>query len=202
MSRACSLLIALAAAIPEGRPLFYWGSRPPVIGEGKAGEREGPEAAVTEVHAALDRGALVLRVAFDRAVHEAMYLPDGSPVSGRLRAILYIDVDDDRKTGADQGPLDLRTGADRRLEIGVVSVGEDEEEKRGASATLTVTLASLSKSARRHTLWRGDDTKTPGQVSAHAEFVEVRLPPDPAIRGGSRIILVDGDGSRDGRLAP
>ena len=196
---ACALLIAASLAVAEGGPLFYWGARPPVIA-GAAGRREGDEAAVTEVQAVLDKGALVLRVTFDRPVREATSLPDGTPVSGRLRAVLYVDVDDDRKTGADHGPLDVRTGADRRLEIGVVSVGEDAEEQRGPSAAVTATLVSLSREARRRTLWRGDDSATPRQVSSHGEWLDVRLPPDATVRPGARIVLIDGDRSRDGRV--
>jgi len=195
------LLLILAALAAEGRPLFYWGSRPPVVSV-RTEPRDGPEAAVTEVHAALDKGSLVLRFTFDRPVRDAILLPDGSPVSGRLRAVVYLDLDDDRRTGADLGPLDLRTGADRRLEVGVLSVGEDFEERREAAAVITATLAALSPRARRRTLWRGDDSATPRRVSARGEWVEVKLPPDPAVRPGCRIVLVDGDRTGDGRLRP
>ena len=195
------LILVLAALLAEGRPLFYWGARPPVVSVA-AEPRAGDEAAVTEVHAALDKGSLVLRFTFDRPVREAIFLPDGSPVSGRLRAVVYLDLDDDRSTGADLGPLDLRTGAERRLEVGVLSIGEDAEERREAAAAITATLAALSPHARRRTLWRGDDTATPRRVSARGEWVEVKLPPDPAIRPGTRIVLAEGGRASGGRLRP
>jgi hypothetical protein len=194
-------ILILAALLAEGRPLFYWGARPPVV-SASAERRPGDEAAVNEVHAALDEGSLVLRFTFDRPVREAIYLPDGSPVSGRLRVVVYLDVDDDRATGADLGALDLRTGADRRLEVGVLSIGEDADEKREAAAAVTASLAALSREARRRTLWRGDDRATPRRVSARGEWVEVKLPPDPAIRPGTRIVLAAGERTADGRLRP
>lgn len=194
-----ALLALLAAA--EGRPLFYWGDRAPLIVAEAPGDRA-QAASVTEVHAALDRGALVLRISFDRPTREALYLPDGTPVSGRLRAVLYLDTDDDRKTGFDQGAADLRTGADLRLEVGVLSVSGDPEEKVVPSAVVTAWLASVAADGRRHTLWRGDDTATPGQVSVHDDWVEVRLPQAPNMRAGARLILAASERSWDGRLRP
>ena len=70
----------------------------------------GVEAQIEEVHAALDKGALVVRFTFDRAVRDAIRLADGAPVSGRLRATLWVDRDADRATGLDQGPDDLAHG--------------------------------------------------------------------------------------------
>jgi len=187
-------------AAGEGRPLFYWGARPPVV---TAAEQTsvGAEAHVTEVHAAVEPKGLVLRFTFDRPARDAMHLPDGTPVSGRLRAVLYLDTDDDRRSGLDQGSLDPRTGADGRLEVGVVSVGEDPEEKRKASAVLTVTLSSLARDGRRKTLWRGDAEGSPSEVSAHGEWVEVRVPvsavePRPPLR----LVLAEGDRTFEGRL--
>jgi hypothetical protein len=116
--------------------------------------------------------------------------------------VLYLDTDDDRETGLSQGPLDPRTGAERRLEVGVVSVGEDAEEQRKASAVLTATLSSLDREGRRKTVWRADGEGSPGEVSAHGEWVEVRLP--PAILAPTppiRMILAAGDRTFEGRLA-
>src|SRR5512136_527624 len=152
-----TLLLAafLAAASAEGRPLFYWGARHPVI-TAPAAATGGVEAQVVEIHAARDKDDLVLRFTLDRPVQDAIRLPDGSPISGRLRAILYVDADDDRRTGWDQGPNDLRTGADGRLDLGAVSIGEDPEEKRPAGVVVSATLYSLTIEGRRRTLWRGD----------------------------------------------
>lgn len=191
------LLLALAAA--EGRPLFYWGGRAPVI-VAEAPAEASVEARVTEVHAAVDAAGLALRFTFDRPVKEAIYRPDGAPVSGRLWVVLYLDADDDRTTGLDAGPRDLRTGADERLEVGVVAVGEDAEEKRSASAVVTAALFSLAPDGRRRTLWRGDNSATPASVSAHHDWVEVRLPALAAVKPRARLILAAGDRASDGRL--
>lgn len=193
------LLVILAA---EGRPLFYWGARQPVV-VAEVGPGSSEEARVAEVHAAADHGGLMVRFTFDRAVREAIRLPDGAPVSGRLRAVLYLDTDDDRGTGLEEGSRDLRTGADRRLEIGVVAVGADPEERRAASAVVTASLAALTADGRRRSLWRGDDSATPMSVSAHGDCVEVRLPPEHAdVKPRARLILSAGDRVWDGRLAP
>jgi hypothetical protein len=196
------MLLVLALAASQGRPLFYWGSRPATV-TAEASASPGDEAQVTEVHAALDKGGPVVRFTFDRSVAEAVRLPDGSPVSGRLRAVLYLDADDDRTTGLDQGSRDLRTGADLRLEIGTVTVGADPEEKRAAVSVITTTLASLAADGRRRTLWRADDAAAAASVSAHGEWLEVRLPIEHArLVPRARLILSAGDRSWDGRIAP
>jgi hypothetical protein len=196
------LLPVLLLAFTPGRPLFYWGARPPVIATEAEADR-GPEARIVEVHAALDRGDLVLRLTLDRPVQEALYLPTGEPVSGRLRAVLYLDADGDRATGLDQGPRDLRTGADYRLEVGVVALGEDKDEKLPAQALVTAFLASLAPDGRRRSLWRGDDAATPDRVSVRGEWVELRLPGALVpLRPGARLILTDGERSWDGRIGP
>jgi hypothetical protein len=181
----------------RGAPLFYWGARPALIAvrplEGSV------EAQVAELHAAVDREELVLRFSFDRPVREALFLADGTPVSGRLRAVLYVDQDGDRTTGLAGGPRDLRTGAERRLEIGVISVGADPDEKRSAEAIVTAAFASLEEDGRRRTLWRGDDTATPRRVSHRGEWLEVRLPPESTVLGPRcRLVLAIGDAAVDG----
>jgi hypothetical protein len=196
------LVLALAIALAvEGRPLFYWGARPPVIAaERPAGESA--EAQVTEVHAALDKGTLVVRFTLDRAVHAATHLPDGRPVSGRLRAVLYIDTDAERLTGLGPGSPTALVGADRRLEIGSLYVGEDEEEARPAEAFVTAALALLRPGGGRRTLWRGDHAATPANVSAHGPWIEVRLPPiGGEVEPGARLVLVTPSGNREGSLS-
>ncbi len=196
------LPFALFLLAAPGRPLFYWGARPAVILT-DATPGSGVEAQVAEVHAALDKGQLILRFTFDRAVRSALYLQDGAPVSGRLRVALDIDADGDRVTGLASGSADLRTGADHRVEVGVVALGRDEEEKLPAQALVTAALFAIAADGRRKSLWRADDAANPQQVSVHGEWVELRLPLDrvPA-RDGSRLILSLGDKAYDGRLKP
>ncbi|HLA78844.1 MAG TPA: hypothetical protein VJU18_14800 [Vicinamibacteria bacterium] len=187
------LALALLAVAPrpssEGRPLFYWGARPPLL-QVQGSAAPGPEAQVVEVHAAFDRGDLVLRLTFDRPLREAVALPDGTPVSGRLRAVLYMDTDDNRRTGYQAGPDDLLTGSEQRLEVGAISVGEDPEEERPAESLLAATLVSLSPEGRRRTVWRADDQAEPGRLSRHGEWVELRLPADLVQAGpGTRLVL-------------
>ena len=196
------MLVALAALLQAapGPPLFYWGARPPVIVTEPVSPA-GEDAQVQEVHAARDGADIVLRFTLDRPVRQALYLPGGAPVSGRLRAVLYLDLDGDRATGLDQGPRDLRTGADERLEIGVLAIGEDPEEKRPASALVTAVLASLTADGRRRIVWRTDDSARPRQLALSGEWVEVRLPGAQArLRPGARVIFSQGEKTWDGRL--
>lgn len=160
------------------------------------------EARVVEVHAARDGADLLLRFSFDQPVRGALHLPDGTPVSGRLRAALDLDTDDDRRTGFAGGDKDLRTGAELRLELGAIAMGADPEEKRSASVMVAATLFGLTSEGKRRTLWRGDDSGEPRRVSAHDDAVELRLPGE-AVKTGPRVrlILTDAGGAWDGRLA-
>jgi hypothetical protein len=196
------LPLALVLLAAPGRPLYYWGARAATIVV-DAPTSPGVEAQVTEVHAVLDKGSLVLRFTFDRPVKDALYLQDGAPVSGRLRAAVDIDADGDKTTGFASGPADLRTGADERIEVGVVAIGRDDDEKLPARALVTATVLGLTPDGRRKTAWRGDDADNPQQVSIHGEWVELRLPLEkvPA-RVGSRLILSQGEKAYDGRLKP
>lgn len=204
----CAALALLAVtcaldASAEGRPLFYWGARAPVIvvPAPAAGEQGPGTARVVEVHAAQDARGFVLRFTFDRSVASAVSLPGGAPVSGRLRAVLYFDDDGERTTGWQAGASDLRTGADGRLEIGVLALGADPEEKIAARAVITAALDALDARGRRRTLWRGDDAATPESVSARGEWLELRLPP-AAWRGNAhaRLVLAAGEHVLDARL--
>lgn len=198
------MLPALAALLQaaSGPPLVYWGARPPLIAA-QPGPAQGDEARVLEVHAARRGGDLVLRFTLDRPVRSALYLPGGEPVSGRLHAVLYLDADGERSSGLDEGPGNLRTGADYRLEIGVLRLGEDAEEKRKASAVVTASLAALSPDGRRRGVWQTDDAAQPRQMALYGEWVEVRLPGAVvALRPGARLILAQGPQAWDGRLPP
>lgn len=194
------LFLVLPLLMGPGRPLLYWGAHAPVIVT-EAPPPSGVEAQVIEVHAVLDKGDLVLRFTFDRPVASAMYLEGGAPVSGRLRAVLYIDTDDDRATGLTADAGDLVRGADHRLEIGVVAIGKDEEEKLPAQALVIASLASLAPDGRRRGIWRVDDASP--LLSLHGEWLELRVPLEklPA-HPGSRLILAMRDKAYDGRLKP
>jgi hypothetical protein len=196
------VVLALAALLQaaSGPPLAYWGSRPPVIATEPDGAR-GDEARVLEVHAARREADLVLRLTLDRPVRSALYLPRGEPVSGRLHAVLYLDADAERSTGLDEGPGNLRTGADYRLEIGVLMLGEDAEEKRRAAALVTASLAALAADGRRRDVWQTDDAAQPRRMALYGEWVEVRLPGAVvALRPGARLVLAQGQQTWDGRL--
>jgi hypothetical protein len=196
------VLVLAALLLASARPLFYWGARPPVIAT-EVESRQGVEAQVLEVHAALDGGALLLRFTFDRPVEEATHVAGGAPVSGRLRAVLYVDADGDRATGWDTGSGDLRTGAEYRLEVGVVALGADADEKLAAQALVTASLVTLGREGRRKTVWRVDDAGVPPQVSVHGEWVELKVPAtEAAVRERARLILTAGERTWDGVLRP
>jgi hypothetical protein len=167
-----------------------------------AGAQPGP-AGVVEVHAARDGDALLLRFSFDRRVSDSLYQPDGTPVSGRLSAILYFDRDDDRSSGLTGRADDLRTGAELRLELGVLSIGADPAEKLEARAVVTAALYSLAPDGRRRRLWQRDDSAHAQEISAHGEWVDLRLPWDAlALTGPARLILASGSQAWEGRLQP
>jgi len=190
-------IVALLVQAP-GRPLHYWGPRPATL-RTDAAPREGPEARVREVHGVVDGGELVLRVTFDRPVREALYLPSGAPVSGRLRAALYVDGDLNRRTGWTAGAGDPRTGADYRVDLGVIALGADERVR--AQALVTVSAVALVGGTRQRSLWTGDHSATPERVSLRGDAVEVRLPAEGfSISETARVALVDGEQAYEGRL--
>lgn len=194
MLALCLLLLAA-----EGPPFIYWGARPAIVEFESAGATS-DEARVLEFHAAWDAKDLVLRFSFDRPVRDALRLADGTPVSGRLKAVLYVDTDDDRSTGTQEGGADLRTGAERRLELGAVTMAADPEEQREASVLVAATLHGLGRDGRRRTLWRADDEDA-GRVRVHGDAVELRVPEDSIGSVGTlRLVVVSGDTARDGRL--
>jgi hypothetical protein len=194
-------LIALAA-LPAAETGFVWGNRPPVMARAGGPRPRSDEAAVVSVHAALDRGDLVVRFTFDRPVQRAIYGETGAPVSGRLRAVLYVDADDDRKTGLVAAANDPRSGADRRLEVGVVAVGADPEENVGAQAVVTASVSDLA-GKRRRSRWRGDTAATPRQVSTGGTWVEIRLLAERGpFKRTARMVLAQDDVFLEGRLTP
>ena len=197
-----AFVLTAALAAERGSPLFYWGAQPAAI----VAECPSPaalEACVTEVHVAFVGRDAVVRFSFDRAVREALHLADGRPVSGRLRAVLYWDVDDRTGSGLDAGRGDARTGADRRLEIGVVSVGEDPAEQRGAQALVTAALYGVSGDFAQEVLWRVDDEVAPSALSWRGEWLEVRVPgAQLGHRGPGRVILTQRGVASVGRVEP
>jgi len=193
-----SFLALVAAA--ESRPLFYWGARAAVIAA-PALSTPSLEARVLEVHAAQDALGLVLRLTFDRPLRETLHLADGSPVSGRLRAVLYCDSDGDRATGWRAGENDLRRGSEWRLEIGTLAVGADAQEQLEAQSLVTVNLQALAQDGSRHSLWRADQGAAPRQIAVRGEWLELRLPREHSRASARpRLILADGDTLLDGRI--
>jgi hypothetical protein len=197
-----TLLTILLVAQPLGRPLFYWGARPAVIETGVAAG-EGVAARVTEVHGVVDQGDLVLRVSFDRPIQEALYLPSGAPVSGRLRAALYVDADADRLTGWAASEGDARVGADYRVDLGVLALGADPSIGIEAQAVVTASVVQLTPEGRQRSLWRGDHTATPEHISLRGDAVEVRLPAGAIdVAPNARLTLIADGEAYEGRLEP
>ena len=195
LAMAVSLLL-LAEPVA---PAVDWGRlRPVILTEVRTPTQE---AAVREVHAAVNGSDVVLRFTLDRPVVQATHLPDNTPVSGRLRAILYVDSDDDVTTGL-AGPLrDPLTGTDRRLELGVVTLGDDPDEGRRASALVVARLHGLDPNGHRHTLWQADETTAPARLVVRAGAVELRVPGDQLkLAPASRFVLVSGSRKWSGRL--
>jgi hypothetical protein len=198
------LNLALAALFLQapGRPLYYWGARPATLVTSTEGT-EGTEARVTEVHGVVDGGELVLKVTFDRPVQDVLYLPSGAPVSGRLRATLYVDGDADRQTGWAAGPGDARAGADYRVDLGVLALGADPAEGIAAQSLVTVSAVALTEQGRQRIAWRGDHDATPDRVSLRGDAVEMRLPADAVdVSLTARLVMIDEDEVYEGRLRP
>lgn len=197
-----TLLLILLATQPLGRPLYYWGARPAVIETGvTAGE--GSAARVTEVHGVVDDGDLVLRVSFDRDVYEALYLPSGAPVSGRLRAALYVDADAERSTGWAAADGDARVGADYRVDLGVLALGADPSVGITAQALVTASVVELTPQGRQRSLWRGDHTASPENISLRGDAIELRLPRSIVeVDPNARLTLVADEEAHQGRLEP
>jgi len=195
-------LLFLTLLLPQGRPLFYWGARGPVVAPGV---HSGPAevAKVTEVHAALDGGDLVLRLTLDRTVEVATHARDGRPVSGRLQALLYLDTDADPESGRAGSPADPRTGTERLIEVGTLYIGEDEEEKRPAQVRVMVTISALDREGRRERLWSADHVEAPERFFLYGDRLEVRVPAfHSAARVGSRIVYAAAAEVFEGRLGP
>ncbi len=197
-----TLLLVLLVAQAPGRPLFYWGARPATIVT-RAAPGEGTAARVTEIHGIVDEGDLVLRLSFDRAVGDALHLPSGAPVSGRLRAALYVDGDANRSTGWVAEPGDPRAGADYRIDLGVLALGADPDEGIEAQALVTVSAFALTSNGRQRVLWRTDHTASPDQVSIRGDAVELRIPRDVvSVVLRTRLALVVGEEGFEGSLGP
>jgi hypothetical protein len=197
-----TLLLLLLLAQPLGRPLYYWGARPATIVT-TAAAGEGIAAQVTEVHGVVDRNDLTLRLSFDRPVNDAVYLPSGAPVSGRLRAALYVDADEDLSTGWAVSPGDARGGADYRVDVGVLALGADPGEGIEAQAIVTASLFELTPDGRQRNLWRGDHTANPERLSIRGDAIELRLPGEMMhVTSTARLTLIVDDEAFQGRLKP
>ncbi len=196
------LLLALLLAQPLGRPLHYWGARPATIVTAAA-VGEGVAARVTEVHGVVDRNDLILRLSYDRLIRDALYLPSGAPVSGRLRAALYVDGDEDLRTGWAVTAGDARGGADYRVDVGVLALGADPDEGIEAQAIVTVSLFELTPEGRQRNLWRGDHLANPERLSIRGDAVEIRLPGEMMpVASTARLTLIVEAEAFEGRLTP
>ena len=196
------LLLVLLLDQAPGRPLFYWGARPATITTAPAAGRA-VVARVTEVHGVVDRNDLILRLSFDRPVHDALYLASGAPVSGRLRAALYVDADADRATGWAEAPGDARAGADYRVDVGVLALGADPGEGIAAQAIVTASLFQLTAENRQRNLWRADHSANPERVSIRGDAVEIRLPGEMMrVKTTARVTLIVDSEAFEGRLEP
>ncbi len=197
-----TLLLALLVAQALGRPLFYWGARPATIVTDVA-PGEGIAARVTEIYGVVDDGDLVLRVSFDRAVSSALYLASGAPVSGRLRAAVYVDGDVNRSTGWVAEPGDPRAGADYRIDLGVLALGADPGEGIAAEALVTVSAVALTPQGRQRGLWRTDHSASPGLISIRGDAVEMRVPADAvSVAPTARLAVVVDEKGFEGSLRP
>ena len=129
-------------------------------------------------------------------------LPDGRPVSGRLRAVLHLDADASRKTGLDL-PGDPRMGADYRIEVGVIALGKDPDENLPERALVTVAASSLLPDGRRRAAWHADSDDSVA-VSIRGPYVEFRIPlSDVSVALGARIVFADERGHFfEGSIAP
>lgn len=201
--KALLFVSLLLAAPPQSRPLFYWGARTPLV-DARDVETPPEVAAVETIHAALDSGDLVLRFDLDRPVEQATHLPDGTPVSGRLQARLYVDADADVSTGlAGSADRDPRVGADRMILLSTFYMGEDEEEGRPAQALVRIAVDSLDAEGHRRTLWARDHLGAPDRIVLHDDWLEARLPVfQTGVQAGSRFVYAVGRAVREGRLRP
>jgi len=199
---AFAFLLSLAL-LPQARPLFYWGARSPLV---DARDVEAPPevARIETIHGAIDSGDLVLRFDLDRPVEAGTHLPDGTPVSGRLQARLYVDADADTATGlGGEAATDRRVGADRLILLSTVYMGEDEEEQRPARALVRIAIDSVDHDGRRATLWARDHLGAPDRIVLHDDWIEVRLPVfQVGVGEGSRFVYAVGSAIREGRLRP
>ena len=195
-----STLALLALLLLQSRAPFYWGARAPVVAPGKPA-RASLEARVTEVHAAVDAGDLVLRLSFDREVRSALEQSDGTPTSGRLNAVVYFDVDSERETGFAGASNDPRTGCERRLEIGALFVGEDPEEDREAVALVTTSLAEIDPRGRQSRIWNADEQSDPSPLLVWRDWIEMRIPGRLlGVQPGSRLVLSQYGGTWSGLI--
>lgn len=195
---ACMLFLA------QDAPLFYWGDRAPTV-EMASRPASASDPAIETVHAARDGANLLLKISYDRPVSEGLYRPDGTPVSGRLRALLYLDCDSDRKSGLEGRDDDARVGAERLIELVVMALGADAEERLPARALITVGAYEVLAGGERKATWQADEDTEPRVIALHGQSVELRLPAALCLCGPrARLIVAQtgefGSGLFDARL--
>jgi hypothetical protein len=199
LALACMLLAA------EAKPLFYWGGRAPTI-EMALVVRSANDPAIETVHLAREGAYLLIKISYDRPVSQALHLPDGTPVSGRLRAHLYVDCDATRTTGLTGANDDARVGSERLIELAVMALGADPEEHLSARALVTVGVYELLPGGERKSSWQVDEDTEPKAVAVHGQSVELRLPAAMCLCGPrARLVLAQagefGNGVFDAILA-
>ncbi len=181
----CTLLLA------QGGPLFYWGDRAPTVEMPRS--RAAGEPAIETVHAAREGADLLLKISYDRPLSEALQLSDGTPVSGRLRALLYLDCDAERKSGLEGREDDARVGAERLIEVGVMALGADEEEHLPARALVMVGISELLPRGERKITWQADEDTEPKVIALRGHSIELRLPSGLCLCGPrARLIVAQG----------
>ena len=182
--RGCPRPCAFSSLVPaEGPPLFYWGSRPPVI----AAER--PAAAGVEAQVQEDprrpgqgraRGALHLRPlgarGHARGGRRALFRAGCGPCSSSTATRIGPPASTRGPTTCARAPTCAWRSACSR------SARTPRSIVRPWPWSPPPSWAS-SREGRRQTLWRADDAEGGSrQVRTSGEWLEVRLPAQPAVQ--------------------
>jgi hypothetical protein len=192
------LTASLVLLALQGPPLIYWGAHPAAIRV-----TEPDQSSIEEVRTMRTADSVVLRFSWKLPVEDLVVTASGEPVSGRLRATLYWDVDGFPLTGIEMGRSDLRTGSEFRLEVGVVAMGEDPSEHRTARPLLVATLYRLNGRGGQAVVWRTDADQRPRNISARGTWLDLRLPAELINPSeDTRLVLVQDGVATSGRFRP
>ena len=192
------LTASLVLLALQGPPLVYWGAHPAAIRVTVP-----DQSSIEEVRTMRTADSVVLRFSWKLPVEDLVVTASGEPVSGRLRATLYWDVDGFPLTGIEMGRSDLRTGSEFRLEVGVVAMGEDPSEHRTARPLLVATLYRLNGRGGQAVVWRTDADQRPRNISARGTWLDLRLPAELINPSeDTRLVLVQDGVATSGRFRP